>query len=87
MNSENFSGLFLIERDFKSLLGDVYYDANGQIASAKALKLELIGIMNGTAARQEKIQADSALGEYVSTLQGPPWQSGFFRLKILGRRK
>ena len=60
-----FSGLFLIERDFKTLLGGAEYDNEGKIISARAVELKLIGLQNGTAALHDEIKADSALGEYV----------------------
>ena len=60
-----FSGLFLIERDFKTLLGGAEYDDEGKIISARAVELKLIGLQNGTAALHDEIKADSALGEYV----------------------
>ena len=60
-----FSGLFLIERDFKTLLGGAEYDDEGNIISARAVELKLIGLQNGTAALHDEIKADSALGEYV----------------------
>ena len=61
----SFSGRFLIEKDFQPLLGGIKRDENGQIISAKAIEFKIIGYMNGTAAKLEEIQADSALGEYV----------------------
>lgn len=61
------SGLFLIERDFHSLLGNVRRDKTGRIVSASAAEFKLIGLMNGTAARLQDIHIDNALGEYVIT--------------------
>ena len=61
-----FSGRFLIEKDFQSLLGGVERDANGAIVSARAVEFKLIGYMNGTEAKNQEIKVDSALGEYVS---------------------
>jgi hypothetical protein len=61
-----FSGIFMIERDFISLLGGVERDAaSGLIVSAKATQMQLIGQMNGTAAVIEGINIDNALGEWV----------------------
>ncbi len=55
----------MVERDYKPLLGGVKME-EGKIISAAALELKLIGKMNGTAAREEEIKIDNALGEYVS---------------------
>jgi hypothetical protein len=61
-----FSGRFLIEKEFQSLLGGIEHDQKGQIIFARAIEFKIIGYMNGTAAKMQEIQADSALGEYVS---------------------
>lgn len=58
----------MVDKDFQSLLGGIERDSNGQITSAAALELKIIGHMNGTAAKLQTIKADSALGEYVSAL-------------------
>ena len=55
----------MVERDFKSLLGGVELNANGEIKSAKAAFFNFIGKMNGTAAKLQGIGIDNALGEYV----------------------
>jgi hypothetical protein len=62
-----FSGLFLVERDFQSLLGNVRRHENGDVYFASAAEFKLIGMMNGTAARLHDIEIDNALGEYVSS--------------------
>ena len=61
-----YSGRFLIEKEFQSLLGGIERDQMGQIIFARAIEFKIIGYMNGTAAKMQEIQADSALGEYVS---------------------
>ncbi len=48
-----------------SLLGGVKRDNEGRIISATAAEFKIIGSMNGTAAKLEQINVDSALGEYV----------------------
>lgn len=68
----SFSGRFLIEKDFVSLLGGVQRDNQGRIISAKAAEFKIIGYMNGTAAKLEQINVDSALGEYVKPLFSNP---------------
>ena len=69
INNVNYSGRFLVDKDFQSLLGNIQKDSNGQITGAAALEFKLIGHMNGTAAKLQTIKADSALGEYVSALR------------------
>ena len=56
----------MIEKEFQSLLGGIERDQMGQIIFARAIEFKIIGYMNGTAAKMQEIQADSALGEYVS---------------------
>ena len=61
-----FSELFNFEREFRSLLGGITYDDNGNILSAKAIELKIIGKQNGTAAKLNHIDSQNAIGEYVS---------------------
>jgi hypothetical protein len=48
------------------MLGGVVRDVNtGDVISAKATQMQLVGKMNGTAAQLEGINIDNALGEWV----------------------
>lgn len=71
INSVNTSGIFMIERDFHSLLGGVEYNASHHIVKAQATLFQMIGSMNGTMARMQGVKIDNALGEWVeeSTLK------------------
>ena len=51
INSVNKSGIFLIEKDFTSMLSDIEYDENGRIIGAKATVINWLGKMNTTAAK------------------------------------
>ena len=56
-------------KDFTNLLGQIEYDSDGNIVSAKALKFNLYGRMNVTEAHLESIQKDSALGDQLALEQ------------------
>ena len=52
------------------MLGGVQRDpATGRVVSAKATQFQLVGKMNGTAAKLEGVDIDNALGEWVSQLK------------------
>jgi Niemann-Pick C1 protein len=63
------SGLFSISKDFKSYLGGVTFNAQGQIIGAQAAKFNLYGKMNVTEAHLESISRNSALGDQLSLEQ------------------
>ena len=49
-------------------MGGITYDDNGNILSAKAIELKIIGKQNGTAAKLNHINSQNAIGEYVSLI-------------------
>ena len=52
VNHRNLSGIFLREKNFKNVLGDITYDEFGQIIGAKVATLTWIGKVNLTALKQ-----------------------------------
>lgn len=52
VNHHNLSGIFLREKNFKNVLGDITYDEFGQIIGAKVATLTWIGKVNLTALKQ-----------------------------------
>lgn len=66
VNSKNTSGLMLVEKNFKDVLGGLELDSDGRIVSAKAMFLSFVGKMNATQAKLDGIDLNNALGEYVS---------------------
>ena len=61
-----FSNLFLMEKNFKNLIGGVELDKNGNIISAKAILHGFFGKMNTTAALLDVHSITDAMGVYVS---------------------
>ena len=73
----------MIEKDFRPLLGGVKRDGNGKIISARAIEFKIIGYMNGTAAKLQRIHSDSAIGDYVSNRKLRPYSIGGLVASIL----
>lgn len=72
INDKNaqYSGLFSVKKDFQRLLGGIEFDPqNGQVTKAIALKYDLYGKMNVTAAHLESIRKNSLLGDQLSLEQ------------------
>ena len=66
-----FSGLFLVEKDFKNLLlGGVETDENGNVVGAKAILHGFFGRMNTTQALLDVHSITDAMGVYVSVFCG-----------------
>lgn len=72
INDKNaqFSGIFSVKKDFTRLLGGIEIDPeSGQIIKAVALKYDLYGKMNVSAAHLESIRKNSLLGDQLSLEQ------------------
>jgi hypothetical protein len=65
INGGNFSGRFMIERNFSETLGGVQRDQRGNVVSAKALLFRFLGRMDAVAAKEQGVSINSAVGEYV----------------------
>ena len=65
INTRNVSEMFSIAKDFRSMLGDVQYNATGHIISARVASLCLYGKMNVTEANLNHRRND-VLGNQIS---------------------
>ena len=59
INSKGYSGIFMREKDFKTVLGEIGYNASGHIVEAKVATLTFVGKVN-----------QSALNEFGSAQRG-----------------
>ena len=78
INNKNVSQIFLKDFDFKNLLGDVRYNAKGDIIGAGAVEMKFFTTVNvtdvklhGTATRGEKIDVESFNFEGKQTKVNP----------------
>ena len=69
INTQKISGQFSVAKDFIGLLGGIETDSEGKIVKAQAVKYQLYGKMNVTAAHLESIAKNNILGDQLSIEQ------------------
>ena len=71
INSRNLSGIFLREKNFKNVLGEISYNESGEIIGAKVATLTFIGKVNLTALKQfGSVQRGDIIDKYTFDYEG-----------------
>ena len=71
INTRNLSGIFLREKNFKNVLGDISYNETGHIIGAKVATLTFVGKVNLTALKQfGSVQRGDIIDKYTFDYEG-----------------
>eukprot|EP00092_Neocalanus_flemingeri_P040503 GFUD01044108.1.p1 GENE.GFUD01044108.1~~GFUD01044108.1.p1 ORF type:complete len:1044 (-),score=198.42 GFUD01044108.1:97-3228(-) len=71
VNTRNLSGIFLREKNFKNVLGDISYNESGHIIGAKVATLTWVGKVNLTALKQfGSVQRGDIIDKYTFDYEG-----------------